>query len=257
VRTYQSALAAALLDPEAPTPGAIRSPSGTSRDCRFAVHRNNVAAGLIGALEERFPTVLRLVGPAFFRGMARRYAELEPPRSPILLRYGDTFPRFIENFPPAASVPYLADVARLEFARGVAYHAADAPPLAPCAFADLDEQALAATTARLHPSVTLMSSRFPIVSIWEAHQRKPEPALTTWNAEAALIARPHLDVEVRTLPPGGYAFLRELVQGSTLLTALATAAEEAPAFDPAANLAVLIGSRISIRLVTLKVREGR
>lgn len=256
MRTYQSALTTALLDSEAPTPRAIRSPHGTSRESRFAVHRNNVAAGLIGALEERFPVVMRLVGPAFFRGMARRYVELDPPRSPILFRYGSTFPNFIESFPPAATLPYLADVARLELARGVAYHSADAPPLAACAFADLDERALAATTVRLHPSVTLMSSRYPIVSIWDAHQREAEPALTGWDAEAALVARPHLDVEVRKLPPGGYAFLRELARASTLLTALTTAAEKTPAFDPAANLAVLIGSRISIRLTTLQLREG-
>lgn len=216
-----------------------------------------MATGLIGALEERFPVVLRLVGPAFFRGMAQRYVELEPPRSPILFRYGATFPGFIESFPPAASLPYLADVARLEFARGIAYHAANASPLTARAFADLDEDALAATTVRLHPSVTLMSSRFPIVSIWEAHQGGPDVAPIGWEAEAALVARPHLEVETRKLPPGGYVFLRELANGSTLLTALAAGAAQATEFDPAANLALLIAARISIRLTTVLQGNAR
>jgi hypothetical protein len=257
MRTYQSALAAALLNPEAVTPDALKSPSGTSRDSRFAIHRNNVAAGLIGALEERFPVVLRLVGPGFFREMARRYMELEPPRSPIIFRYGSTFPSFIESFPPAASLPYLADVARLEFARGIAYHAANATPLTARAFADLDENGLAATTVRLHPSVTLMSSRFPVVSIWEAHQGGPDVAPIGWEAEAALVARPHLEVEVRKVPPGGYTFLQELANGATLLTALAAGAEQATEFDPATNLALLIGARVSIRLTTVLQSNAR
>jgi hypothetical protein len=40
---------------------------------------------------------------------------IEPPLSPILLKYGGRFPTFIETFRPTSSLPYLADVARLEW----------------------------------------------------------------------------------------------------------------------------------------------
>ena len=96
---------------------------------RFGVYRNNVIAGLVSSLAARFPVVGRLVGDEFFGAMARCYVIDQPPRSPVLLLYGDTFPEFIENFVPAGSIEYLADVARLEFAKGRAYHATDASPL--------------------------------------------------------------------------------------------------------------------------------
>jgi hypothetical protein len=69
---------------------------------------------LTEALKDAFPAVHRIVGPEFFQAMARAYIVLEPPRSPILLDYGAGFPDFIGEFEPAAVLPYLADVARIE-----------------------------------------------------------------------------------------------------------------------------------------------
>jgi hypothetical protein len=245
---YQPALAAALLHPPAPTPAGVMSPHGGNADRRFAVYRNNVATGLIGALEQRFPVVRRLVGKEFFRAMAQLYVELDPPRSPLLFRYGGTLPTFIGTFPPAASLPYLADVARLEVARGEAYHAADATPLAPSAFADLDEGALASTGIRLHPSATLLAGRFPFVSIWEANRRHTVVEPARWEAEEALIARPQLEVEVRRLPSGAYSFLSALSEGASLARAAAIARAGSRDFDPAAGFAMILESRIAIRL---------
>ena len=72
----------------------------------------------------------------------------------------------------------------------------------------------------LHPSVYLVQSRFPIVTIWESNQSMASGMIDRWSAEAALVARPFLEVEVRRLPPGGYAFLRALSEGQTVATAV-------------------------------------
>ncbi len=61
-----------------------------------------------------------------------------------------------------------------------------------------------------------------------------------------LVARPHLDVEVRALPQGGAAFLAALVAGEPLARAAEAAVEEAAEFDLAANLAGLIGAGLVI-----------
>jgi hypothetical protein len=236
-----------------PPPPDVAVPGGADPRRRFGVHRNNVVGGLINAVATRFPVVERLVGAEFFREMARVYVSRDPPRSPILLRYGSTFPAFIEGFAPVAAVPYLADVARLELARGCAYHAADALPLAPHAFADLKPGDFARTSLRLHPSVNLLTSPWPIVSIWQAHQGAAEPAVANWTPEAALVARPDLDVEVRHLPPGGYQFLTALAQRASFSRAAAIAATEAPGFDPLGNLALLIEARIAVSMVTAQL----
>lgn len=110
----EAAMAAALFDPALPAPGGPR----------FAVHRNNVVAGLIGALGEACPAVKKLVGEAFFTAAASLFVRAFPPKSPVMLLYGEGFPGWIGAFPPAAHVPYLEDVARLERAWLEAFHAA-------------------------------------------------------------------------------------------------------------------------------------
>jgi len=245
----QAEFAKSLLKAEQPPPSVIRSSNGGDPERRFSVYRNNVVVGLVRALEARFPVVLRLVGEDFFRAMAQAYVTQDPPRSPILFRYGSAFPDFIAAFPPAAEVPYLADVARLELARGRAYHAADARPLSADAFASLDADRLAVTGVRFHPSVEILTSPFPVVSIWRAHQQQGEPRLANFEAEAALVLRPDLDVEVHLLPRGGYQFLSALQQGASLARAATIAAAEAPTFHAVKNLSVLIEARAVAKLV--------
>ena len=97
----QPAFAAALLDPVLPPPADITAPSDITQ--RFNVYRNNVAAGLVHALAAGFPATERIVGAEFFAAMAQDYIRTEPPRSPVLLHYGESFPDFIAGFAPAAS----------------------------------------------------------------------------------------------------------------------------------------------------------
>lgn len=247
--TSQDMFAASLRDPATPLPQGIVSPRGTDTKRRFAVYRNNVAAGLVRALESRFPVVARLVGEEFFRGMAHLYVTSDLPRSPILFRYGSGFPDFIEGFAPAAGLPYLADVARLELARGRAYHAADALPLEPEAFAGLDAERLAAISVRLHPSVELMTSQHPVVSIWRAHQQEGKPHIVEWGPEAALVLQPAFEVEVHRLPRGGYPFMIALKQGLSLARSATIAAAEASDFNAVQTLSVLIETRAAIEFL--------
>jgi hypothetical protein len=249
MRALQTAFAASVLRSELPVPAGIVALSGVDPERRFAVHRNNVVVGLIRALESRFPVVARLVGEEFFRAMAQVFVTEHPPRSPILFRYGSTFPEFLERFPPAAELPYLADVARLELARGRAYHAADLPPLAPEAFATLRPEDLSATGVRLHPSAELLTSPHPVVSIWRANQAGAALRVESWEAEAALVLRPEIEVEVHRLPSGGYAFLTALTQGASLARAASIAVAEAPDFHLVKNLALLIETRAALKLI--------
>ena len=95
---------------------------------RFAVYRNNVAHSLSRALASRYPVIERLVGEDFFRPLAAAFIAAHPPASPMLFQWGGEFPGFLAGFPPLRDLPYLADVAELEWLRGQAYHAADAQP---------------------------------------------------------------------------------------------------------------------------------
>jgi hypothetical protein len=173
---------------------------------------------------------------------------LHPPRSPVLLSYGEGFPEFLRCLNTTPSVEYLADIARIEVARGCAYHATDAEPVAAGRFAELSEGQLPALRVRLHPSVTLLRSRFPFVSAWEVNQPGADAPIRCWKAEDALIARPRHEVTVTRLPDGGFAFLSALLDGATLAASIEAGLRDHTAFDLAANLALLAGSGIVVGL---------
>jgi hypothetical protein len=252
MEALEAAFRASLLSPDLPPPRGLVSPRGTSIARRFAVYRNNVVAGLVRALEGRFPVVARLVGSEFFKAMARDYAANNPPRSPIMFEYGATFADFVGGFAPAAGLPYLADVARLEFARGRSFHAPDAAPLPAAAFAALDGPVLARTTLILHPSIELAASDFPVVSIWRAHQDPAVDAALAWGPEAALVIRPHYDVEVHLLPAGGHVFVSALGEGASF-TRAAAAASGAPGIDPAGMFRMVIERRMGVGFAPARV----
>lgn len=223
-----AAMAAAALDPARPGP----------TDPRFSVHRNNVVAGLVAALGETFPAVRRLVGEAFFAAAAAAFVRAHPPRSPVLLRWGGAFADWLAAFPPAAGLPWLPDVARLEWARCEAFHAADAAPIDAKALAALGPDALASARLVALPSLRLVASRFAVASLW-ADVTGPRCGLADLaRPETALVVRPDWTVESSALPAPAAAFLAMVVERRTLgEIAAAGVGGGAPTFDLGEQLA--------------------
>lgn len=210
---HQAGFVRALLDPDLPPPDSLATSEAGSAQL-FDVYRNNVIGGLVDALCHRFPVCLRLVGDEFFRAMTQTYVRASLPRTPILSEYGKGFADFVAAFEPASGLPYLPDVARLEYAAGRAYHAVDAAPLSLDAFRNLPVDRLAAATTSLHPSTHVVRSAYPIVSIWrENASDNPPGTVVLDHGEDALILRPRFEVEIRMLPPGGVAFVEILMRG--------------------------------------------
>jgi hypothetical protein len=246
----QHAVAAAVLGRPVELP--MRAATAARAESGLAIHRNNVMSGLIKVVAARFPAVRRLLGEDCFLETARRFIATEPPRSPLLLDYGDGFPEFLRRLGDNACI---ADVADLEVARGNAYHAADAVSLQAQAFAAIRAERLAGLRLTFHPSMSLLQSRFPIVSLWQADPESRDVAVQE-HPEAVLIARPVLEVEVWNLPPGGFAFLSALRRGATIAEAAEAAMDAAADFDLAVNLSVLIKANIVIGFLDGEVREG-
>lgn len=257
--------AAALLDPQRPTPSGVRVWNGSDPSVRLAVHRNNVVSSLVDALAETFPVVEQLVGSEFFRAMAVLFVRQAPPRSRVLAHYGQAFPSFIADFEPAQGLPYLADMARLEVARVAAYHAADADSVS----AAMVSLALACGDRMgelqlvLHPSVATLVSPFAVVSLWAAHQTAGDERGDDGNStgssiglvdvdgpESALILRSGLDVLVLRAPAGAVTFLVAVRSGLNLGAAAARAMAASPHFDLTATLSQLLthGALTALRL---------
>ncbi len=234
----QSAFIDALRQPETPVPEAIGQKDGEPVKRRFDVYRNNVASGMIEALRATFPAIDKLVGAEFFAASARVYLDRDPPRSPLLFRHGEAFGDFLDIFPPAASIPYLGDVARLEWARLQAYHAIDHDPLPIDVLSGFlqDENGGTVDVGKLcftlHPSLALVASRWPVVSLWAASTGQgSSDDVDMSKSERAVIVRPSLLVDTRSLPEATFVFMSTLREGSTLQQAASAASDLADDFD--------------------------
>lgn len=234
----------ALLDPKQPVPPGILMPDGTPASRRFNVYRNNVIVSLIDALGDGFPVVRKLVGDAFFRAMARGFAVTNLPSTPLIFRYGDRFPTYIDNYPTSGMVPYLGDVARLEWARREALHAADAQPCSMDRISDCRDDLLSSLRFEFLPSVRIVQSDFPVLTIWQVNSDStPSSDRIRMEREDVLLGRPEMDVAMRRLRPGEYCFLEPLLAGETLGTAAERAAK-IDGFDLVATLTGLFESRL-------------
>jgi hypothetical protein len=213
-----------------PLPAGLTARATDEVERRFAVYRNNVTVSLTEALAARFPAIQRLVGPEFFAALARAYLQTDRPGSPVLAEWGDGFADFLAGFPPTAGLPYLPDVARIEYARGRAFHAADARPVDPARLAAADPDRL---RLALHPSVILLRLATPAVSIWLRNQPGGDTLPIPPGPETALILRDaSYAVHVRAVGPGDAAMTRALLDGDTLAMAASRAAVAEPGHDP-------------------------
>jgi Putative DNA-binding domain len=234
---YQHAFARALLadDPRSTSPDLARLVAQPG----FAVYRNTVLRGCIDALQANFPAVARLVGDEWFRAAAAVYARREPPDAPTLLTYGQTFAAFLAQFEPAAELPYLADVARIDRLWSEAHVAADDDTLDPATLAQLAPEDLRRHSLRPHATARwAWCEEHPIYTLWSRNRESVGAfdAEIDWCGEGVLLTRPHGAVEHQTLTREGAAFLSACADGLSIERAVAAVLET----NPAADLAALI-----------------
>ena len=227
---------------ERPSP---RSPLARAGKARVLARSD--CSGLIELLAARYSATRRLVGELSFRVVARRYILSHLPSGVVPDSFGDSFPHFIRSLGNAACIEYVADVAELEMLRHKARYAPHVRPLTALALSSLQAQRLNRLRVALHPSVYLVQSSFPIVTAWENNQTSDgDGMIERWAAEAAIVARPFLEAEIRRLPPGGYAFLGALSEGKTVATGVGIATEVAPEFDVVANLRLIEDAKVVV-----------
>jgi hypothetical protein len=221
----QRAMRASLVDRDDGAAAAML-PDGVGAE-RLNIYRNTVLIGLTKALSLCFPAVRRLVGADFFEGAAGLFIPQHPPRAAWLDRYGADFPDFLQHFAPAATLAYLADVARLEWAVNLALHAGDAAPLDFARLTALAPEHQASVSFVPHPSVSLLRLDHPADDIWRAVLDGDDAALAAVNADAGpvhlLIERGASGVGVLRLAEPAWRFARDLVAGRTIEAACAAA----------------------------------
>ena len=208
---------------------------GLDPRARLAIYRHHVLTTLTATLESAFPVVCQLVDKRFFAYAADAFIREHPPAGPCLVEYGAVFPEFLEGFPPCQGHPYLPDVARLEWAVHQAAQVAEVRPLDRARLEAIPLDDLPALRFSMDPTLSYVSSPWPVDKIWRTHQEGAEPAelLDLSAGGTCLEVRGVGDgVSVRVLDPAAYALRHALAVGVTL----EEAAAEALAVDPSFGL---------------------
>lgn len=240
--TDQTQFRTALLQPDAPTPETLLDGLGRPAGRRFSVYRNNVAVALTEALIDGFPACHILLGDQTYRAMAGQFLRQHPPDSPVMARFGATLPAFLDTAPQLTRMRWIGDLARLEMALRDSYHAADATPLSAEALAAIPPADLGDTRFGLAPALRLVTSDWPVLSIWR-RALDPSRPVAARRPEAVLVVRPDFDPTPHLLAAGDGVFVTSLRDGATLGDAAEVAAKATPEHDPTAILTLLMQTR--------------
>ncbi|MEJ2620304.1 MAG: DNA-binding domain-containing protein [Candidatus Thiodiazotropha sp.] len=224
----------ALLSSEEP-PAALLSEIADDHLAlqRFQVYRNNFIVLNGDAVADMYPVIKRLLGDEAFRMLATAYVRNDPPSERTLLLYGEHFADFLSAIPELSALPYLSDIARLEFAWTAAYHAADEVPLRAEQIAHLSSDVITGFQLQPHSSMQLLASDYPIQRIWMVHQDSTHDEVISLDEGGCRLAviRPQSTVEVRELSKGEFELLSRLADAANVAQAFESAIEVEPEFD--------------------------
>jgi hypothetical protein len=185
------------------------------------------------ALAERclpaaYPVVAQLIGQDSVHALARDLWHRHPPVDGDLAQWGDALPDFLSDNEQLTDVPYLADVARVEWALHRAAGAPDAETDLP-SFARLSTEDPESLTLLLAPGTVLIPSVWPVVSLITAHTAS-EPTLAEAGrrvqdrvGETAVVWRQGWRPCVAVCPSDAPGVLQALLRGAPLTDALGQA----------------------------------
>ncbi|MCB9989680.1 MAG: putative DNA-binding domain-containing protein [Rhodospirillales bacterium] len=200
---------------------------------RMAVYRGHVLDGLCDVIGNSFPLIARLTGDDFLKAAAFSYVKNNLPQKGNLNLYGATFPAFLEQYEPARCLPYLPDIARMEWAKNEAYYARDDAPLDPASLQKIPQNELQHIHLHFRDSVRFIESRYPLITIRDfcSNDNSDDTILDIDTGPSHLmIFRPQLRSFILEVDPFEYLFLQQIAKNKTLGQAATTVTALAPDF---------------------------
>lgn len=216
--------------PEADLRGLFLDPHAGTVEARWHVYASGLVARATEAIENDFPALSKVLGPGPLRSLTDRYTRRFPPRSYDLGRTGDRLARFLEGDELTEDLPFLPDLARLEWAVAEAFVSSDEAPLRWDDLARLGADAAADLPLRLQPGAALVRSEWPVRDIWASREMPPSEIDIPLRGRpcSVLVARRGLDVVCRVLDEPGTAVAEAASTGRRLMEILEQSEAEVP-----------------------------
>lgn len=243
----QQRFAEGLYAPEGAAPGfGVAGPPPAAE--RMDVYRRAMFANYRKVLRATYPIVERIVGESVFAAAVDAFARAHPSVSGDLNDYGDTFGAFLTVHLSAPAWPFVADIARLEWAIDEVNRAADGaadPNRVLQALAAVAPERLSSISLRLAPRCRLIASDHPILRIWQVHQpghdgnlRVPPDA----PGDMLCVRRDPDGIVIERLSAGDFTWLAALTEGAPFAGAIEIAQRADAAFDLGRALHAQIGN---------------
>lgn len=249
LRELQLDFAAQVYDNEARGVDTRLRTNGLTGARRLQVYRNNHVSSLTEALHAVYPVLHRLVGEEFFAHFATHYLRAHPSRCSDLHAFGAQVPELVAALPGLEALPYMRDVAGLEWSYHEVYHAADHAPLDVARLASIAPPRYGELKFSMHSASRLLESPYPVLRIWQANQLDYDGDGVVdlqSGGNRILVIRRALDVEFELLDRGDHAFLSALRDGKDFATASDAASAVQPDFDVGAALQDFVSRQVVV-----------
>lgn len=214
---------------------------------RLDIYRRRHRESFRRHLRGRYPTLEWLLGTDQLVRLADATLRDAPPRTPSMADYGaelvDTL--LTEG---AALPPYIAEVARVDWALGCLSVATDRPAIAIAALAAVDAAELDRVSLALQPGLAHVAAHWPVDELVEIRLAGQAPDVLQFDARDTWLeltgARGRFSL--RRLTPGDFTFRAALARGQSLGSAAEAALAREPHLDVAAALAALFAEGLVI-----------
>jgi hypothetical protein len=195
----------------------VRGNARESADTMFGVYRNAYWARLVECLSNDFPGLKALVGEAAFDTLARAYVAKHPSQHPSVRWAGHALAEFVSAEAPYRDDPWIADMARFDWALAHAFDAADAPAAGLVDLATVPPEFWGSIRLALHPSVDFFRVTTPVDETQPALVSDSSVAVdrTARCARGVLVWRIEHDVKFRAADPQEIASLEAMQRGAT------------------------------------------
>ncbi|MGB0934989.1 MAG: putative DNA-binding domain-containing protein [Alphaproteobacteria bacterium] len=204
-------------------------------DLRQEVYRNNTLSSLYNCLKDTFRRVNALVGDDFFRQIAHAFIRHSPPKDGRLHTYGDTFPEFLQQL---EDLPYLQDIARLDWAYNTAFTAADSSPLSASELKHIPPELIPDLTFAFPSSLSMIHSPYALQDIWGLACGKSNETIDLSAGPCfAMVIRPHMEINLHWLDEASFCFFDKLRSNKPLQQAVEEATQVNNDFDLQSTLA--------------------
>ena len=247
LREQQIAFARAVFDDLDQGIGIKLRTHGFSDAQRLQIYRNNIHISLREALSAVYPVLEKLVGTEFFRHLASHYIVAHPSDSGNIHTFGGELPAFVKDFPGLEGLPYLSDVAHMEWLYHEVFHAPPGQSSDLNALLEVTEDQLQKLRFDISPACRWLHSGYPVLNIWQANQDDSESDEIinldqgeTW----LLVLRNSSHIEFHTISRGIYALVNSLHLNNTFTEACAHLMNIDPECDISAAVQYMISKKI-------------